>query len=90
VLEDKIFGTNKVKVTGNLDSSQVQTQMGMNTMKFCDNKNKYDQARAKAVVGEKMREKMMKQVKGQIMDIMAKKQENRRRETKINSNAFRS
>jgi len=68
-LEDKIFGRQKQKVTGNLDSSQVQTQMGTNTMKFCNQIQ-----RTKAAVQEQMKQKMMQQVKGQINQIMAQKQ----------------
>ena len=65
--------------------------MGMNTMKFCSTSGgKFDQQRAKAFVGEKMREKMMTQVKSQIHDIMAKKQEMRRRENAQHTDAFKS
>jgi hypothetical protein len=65
-LEDKIFGRQKPKVTGNLDSSQVQSQMGTNTMKFC-----HQIQRTKAAVQEQMKQKLMQQVKGQISEIMA-------------------
>lgn len=46
-------------MTGNLDSSQVQNQMGTNTMKYCNQIQK-----TKAAVHEQMKQKMMDQVKG--------------------------